>query len=659
MCGISGLLSPAPVSQEMILNMTGRMRARGPDDSGCWLSDDRLVAIGHRRLSIIDLSGAGHQPIHSACGRYVLTFNGEIYNFREMRALLESEGRAPSWRGHSDTEVLLAAISAWGPRIAIERASGMFALGLWDKEKRELSLARDRFGEKPLYLGWTVAGFAFASTLAPIRAVPGFDNAINPSALACMLARAYVPAPLSIYRRIFKLPPGSLVTVGWDAIVSPLDVLPPFGEAGSVKLERYFDYGQELLASAEYPIEDSTEALAAVEKALTNAVSRQLVADVPVGTFLSGGIDSSLVTAIAQRCVSSPIQSFSIGFKEKGFNEAEFAKQIASAIGTNHTELYVTGGDARDVIPQIPTIYDEPFADASQIPTHLVSRLARSEVTVSLSGDAGDELFGGYNRHIQIPRLWRKVRRLPGPVRRAAFDLAGLIPPAAWNIASDFAGRRRSRRFGNNARRGMRIMAHSSDCETLLDGFLDTWALCASPMAGEVRCRERLELDPRLTALPLERQIMQSDVLTYLPDDILCKVDRAAMAVSLETRVPFLDPEVTALAGRIPSRLLFRGSEGKYILKELLATLVPRKLFERPKAGFSPPIGEWLKGPLRDWAESLLDLETLASSGLLEPGPIRRRWQHHLAGREDASEALWSVLMFQAWQERGTGSAAV
>jgi asparagine synthase (glutamine-hydrolysing) len=649
MCGIAGLWGQAPTDPDTIERMTDSMRARGPDDSGAWLGDGGTLAFGHRRLSVIDLSAAGHQPMASADGRYTLTYNGEIYNFGELRAELESEGKAPNWRGHSDTEVLLAAVTAWGPRNAIERAAGMFALALWDSESRQLTLARDRFGEKPLYFGWIRGGFAFGSTLAPIRSVPGFDNPVDPAALACLLARAYVPAPLSIYRRVFKLPPGSLLTIGAEGMAAPLDVLPPFGAAGPVRLERYFDYGLEVLEGTADPIADQSAALEAVEAALTGAVSRQLVADVPVGTFLSGGIDSSLITAIAQKCVSRPIRSFTIGFHEQGFNEAEFAKLVAQAIGTEHTELYVTDEDAREVIPQLPTIYDEPFADSSQIPTHLVSKLARQQVTVSLSGDAGDELFGGYNRHIQFPKLWRRMQRFPAPVRRVALEGVGLAPPSAWNMLADLSGRRRSNQFGRNARRALKLMARSSDFDTMFDRFLDQWAMRGNPVAGGVACGERLHLDPRLAALPLETRMMQADAVTYLPDDILCKVDRAAMAVSLESRVPFLDPQVTAVAARISPELKIRDGSGKHILTELLATMIPRESFERPKAGFAVPIGEWIRRPLRDWAESLLDPKALAEGGLLDPVPIRQRWQSHLAGREDASEALWSVLMFQAW----------
>lgn len=644
MCGIAGLLSnKAPVTEPLIRSMTDRIVARGPDSCGEYVNYEGNVGLGFRRLAIIDLSAAGNQPMTSAQGRYTIVYNGEIYNFEELRAALEAEGNAPNWRGHSDTEVMLAGFAAWGVRKTIERLSGMFGLALWDRETRTLTLARDRFGEKPLYYGWTNAGFAFASTLAPIQTLPGFDNPVCRKALACLMARAYVPAPLSIHQRIFKLPPGCLLTIKSDEDGRPSDVPHP-------GVERYFDYADQVLAGATDPITDQAEALNALDAVLGNAVRRQLVADVPVGTFLSGGIDSSLVTALAQKSVSRPVKSFTIGFEEAGFDEAVFAKKVAAAIGTDHTELYVTPQDARDVIPKLPTIYDEPFADSSQIPTHLVSKLARSEVIVSLSGDAGDELFGGYNRHIQFPRLWRAMQKAPGPVRKTALGAAGAMPPGLWNGLSDLARRRRSAWFGDNAKRALRLMGRADGFDTLFDSFMDDWALSGSPLAGDQRCEQRLGLDPRLSALPLEVQMMHADAVTYLPDDILAKVDRAGMAVSLESRIPFLDPEVSALACRIHPSLKIGNGGGKAILKQLLYRYVPRELVDRPKAGFAIPVGLWLKGPLRDWAEDLLSETALSVNSLFDARTVRKRWQAHLAGREDATQPLWSVLMFQAWQ---------
>ena len=648
MCGIAGLIgAEGRVTPEILQEMTSRIVPRGPDSSGEWVSDDRRLGLAHRRLAIIDLTAAGHQPMHSACGRFTITYNGEIYNFEDLRATLEAEGRAPDWRGHSDTEVLLAAISAWGLKQALEHAAGMFALALWDHERRELSLARDRFGEKPLYYGWTRAGFAFASTLGPIAATPGFNNPVSRTALACLMARAYVPAPLSIRERVFKLPPGCLLTVSAEVASQPLDHPHP-------RVERWFDYALQVINGAADPVRDEAEALDALDQALGRAVGRQLVADVPVGNFLSGGIDSSLVTAIAQKCSQVPINTFTIGFSEAGFDEAVFAKKVALALGTHHTELYVSAQDARDVIPALPSMYDEPFADSSQIPTHLVSKLAREQVTVSLSGDAGDELFGGYNRHIQFPRLWRAMRNIPGPLRRAALGTAGAMPSGLWNGLSDLARRRRSAWFGDNARRALKLMGRAEDFDGLFDSFMDDWALSGAPLAGGISCSQRLALDPSLAHLPLELRMMHADAVTYLPDDILCKVDRAGMAVSLESRIPFLDPEVTALAARISPDLKFRGGGGKSILKSLLYRYVPRELVDRPKAGFAIPVGLWLRGELRDWAEDLLSETALAEDGLFDVATVRARWQRHLEGREEATQPLWSVLMFQAWRQAAT-----
>ena len=650
MCGIAGLVARhGPVNAALLHDMADPLIPRGPDHGGTWIGAEGQLGFAHRRLAIIDLSPAGEQPMRSACGRFVITFNGEIYNFRELRAALEAEGRAPAWRGHSDTEVLLAGIRAWGLTRTLQRASGMFALALWDEEARALHLARDRFGEKPLYYGWTSAGFAFASTLAPLRALPGFDNTVAPDALAALLARAYVPAPLSIFRGIYKLPPGTVLTVPLGAALTPLDAPPQPGVPGAVRLERWFDYGEEVLAGAADPISDEREALEALSSAMSGAVGRQLVADVPVGTFLSGGIDSSLVTALAQAQSPRALRTFTIGFEEAAFNEAVWAGRVAAALGTEHTELTLTAADARALIPALPRFYDEPFADSSQLPTHLVARLARQAVTVALSGDGGDELFGGYNRHQQIPRVWRRISRAPVPLRGVVLNGAALLPPAVWDRLAQALGRRQSREFGRNARRGLKIMARADSFDTLFDSFLDDWALQGSPLAKGIRRESRLHADPRLAALPLEVAMMHADAVTYLPDDILCKVDRAAMAVSLETRVPFLDPAVTAVAARIAPALKFRGG-GKAILRRLLYRHVPAELVDRPKAGFAIPIGAWLRGPLRDWAEDLLSPAALASDGLLDQDVIRARWASHLAAREDASQPLWSVLMYQAWR---------
>lgn len=651
MCGLVGLLSPHDgVDRALLRAMTDRIVPRGPDSSGEWVGADGLIGLGHRRLAVLDLSEAGHQPMHSACGRYTIAYNGEIYNFAELRAELEAGGKAPPWRGHSDTEVLLAAIAAWGLRAALERAAGMFAFALWDHARRELTLARDRFGEKPLYYGWVGRRFVFASTLAPLRAVPGFGAAIDRPALASLLTRGYVPAPLSIFGGIFKLPQGCMLTIDVAGATTPLASPPVEGQAGAVRLDRWFDHGQQLLDGARDPIDEPEAALDALETTITAAIRRQLVADVPVGVFLSGGIDSSLVAALAQQVSARPVKTFTIGFHEPELDEAKFAREVSHALGTEHHCLYISGAAAQEVIPRLPAIYDEPFADNSQIPTHIVSALARQSVTVALSGDGGDELFGGYPRYAQVAGMWRQVSRIPAPLRRQVLRSAGTVPPRAWQLLAHVARIRHSPRFGDNAQRSLRLLAQAHDFGGLFDRVLDDWALHPAPLAGGARIQQRLALDPRLAGLGLEAQLMHCDAQTYLADDILTKVDRAAMAVSLETRVPLLDPAVTALAARIPHRLKFGPGGGKWILKQLLYRKVPRELVDRPKSGFGIPVGEWLRTDLRDWAEDLLSPAALGAERLLDVKAIRARWAAHLAGHEDAAQPLWSVLMYQAWR---------
>lgn len=650
MCGIAGLIGTgAPVTRDIVRAMTDPIRSRGPDDAGEWVDENVGVGFGHRRLAVVDLSAAGHQPMISACRRYVLTFNGEIYNHRDLRAELEAERRAPGWQGHSDTEVLLAAIVAWGVDPALRRLSGMFAFALWDRDRRVLTLARDRFGEKPLYYGWTAAGFAFASTLAPIRATPGFANPVCTRALSSLMARAYIPAPWSIHRHIYKLPAGCLLSIPTTAAAAPPDEPPDTG-SGMLRLERYFDYADDILAGAAHPIEDSGEAADAVENALGEAVSRQFAADVPVGTFLSGGVDSSLVTALAQRGRRRPVKTFSIGFRDAAYDEAPFAARVAAALGTDHSEHYVTADDVLDIVPALPTMYDEPFADSSQLPTHIVARMARESVTVALSGDGGDEMFGGYHRHRQLPSMWRKVGWMPPAMRRWSLALPAALPSGLWNRLADLSGQQRSPWFGRNMRHGFGVTARADGFDALLDGFLDDWALGPSPLAGTLYDPMRLATDRRLAALPRGMQVMHVDTVAYLADDILTKVDRAAMAVSLETRIPFLDPAVAAVAARLSPSLKLATGGGKSILRRLLHRHVPPALVDRSKAGFAIPIGQWLRGPLRDWAEDLLSPAALGADGLFETAVIRARWARHLAGREDASQPIWSVLAYQAWR---------
>ena len=622
--------------------MTDAIAHRGPDDSGLWLGDGDRVAFGQRRLSIIDLSPAGHQPMLSQDERYVLNLNGEIYNHQALRAELAAAALAPAWRGGSDTETLLAAIAAWGLEAALTRAVGMFALALWDQRERTLTLARDRFGEKPLYYGWIGDRFAFGSELKALTQLPAFAPDLDRVALGALLARGYVPAPRTIYRDVAKLSPAHLLT------------LPAGATPGSVpEVKAYWSYRAVVAAGLADPIRDEREARAGLRAVLEQAIAGQAIADVPVGAFLSGGIDSSTVVALLQKVTARPVETFSIGFDMPGYDEAGYARAVAAAIGTHHHERYVTAADAMAVIPTLPTAYDEPFADSSQIPTLLVSAFARQQVTVALTGDGGDEMFGGYNRYVQLARAWSSMRRFPAAVRYAGGGALAVVPPGVWNVIARAAagGKRRPPQFGSKVQRSLRRMQHARDRAELAQSFLDEWALAGTPVhavsSAEIGAAFGPPADPDW---PDAVALMTQDAESYLPDDILCKVDRAAMAHSLEGRVPFLDHRVAEYAARIPIGMKIRGGTGKAILRDILYEELPRSLFERPKAGFGMPVGEWLRGPLRDWAEALLTPTALAKDGLIDPAPIRARWQRHLAGREEATQALWPVLMFQAWR---------
>jgi asparagine synthase (glutamine-hydrolysing) len=647
MCGIAGLLSRRGVESSLVRRMIAPIAHRGPDDQGVWADAEAGIGLGHRRLSIVDLSPLGHQPMESADGRWVISYNGEIYNHAALRSELDATGKGGAWRGHSDTETLVECIAAWGLEATLRKSVGMFALALWDRRGRSLHLARDRFGEKPLYYGWSGGDFVFASELKAIREHPRFDNAISRRALGLFAARTYIPAPFSIYEQLYKLEPGCILSVAPAAASTPRDLPPEEGRnEGGLTLARYWSYREAVRRGLADPIEDEREAIDRLEQALAEAIKGQAVADVPVGAFLSGGIDSSTVVALYQKYSSIPVRTFSIGFEEAGFNEAEYAKKVARHLGTVHNERYVTVKETRDVIPLLPAMYDEPFADSSQIPTHLVSRFAREQVTVALSGDGGDELFAGYNRHFLAPRLWRRLQRLPRAVRALIGPPLSKLPPALWNAAPG----RRAPNFGAKVQKALRVAGSARSFDDVYQSFLDEWSFEPSPVIGAPSGAESSDLD--LAAAPDAVRMMYCDATTYLPDDILCKVDRAAMAVSLETRVPFLDHRVAELAARIPIGMKVRGGHGKHILRELLYREAPRTLFERPKAGFAVPVGEWLKGPLRGWAEDLLDPGRMAAEGWFDPAIVRRRWQDHLSGRRDSAPALWAVLMFQAWHRQ-------
>jgi asparagine synthase (glutamine-hydrolysing) len=617
------------------------LKHRGPDFGDFWVSDDG-VALAHRRLSILDLSASGRQPMTSANGRYVIVFNGEVYNHSILRASIESEGMMSQWRGRSDTETILESISAWGLKNTLAKLRGMFALGLWDQLEKSLTLVRDRIGEKPIYYGYLGNCFAFASELKALRALPGWQPEVDPAAVSAVLRYGYVPSPLSIYRGIFKLPPGSLVKVTSDGC---------FDEP-----ESWWDFRNVAHNGSNNPLLcDDINAVSRLGELLGNAVDDQMVADVPIGALLSGGIDSSLVVASMQAKSNRPVKTFTIGFANSEYNEASYALAVARYLGTEHTELYVTSEDASAVIPRLPEIYDEPFADASQIPTALVCELTSKHVKVCLSGDGGDELFGGYNRYLWAPSLWNRIGSIPVALRQ---QFARAIMDCPVGIYNYLLSRRLSLlprgMHLNNPGDKMHKLADVCGATTpdaLYQGLVSQWR-GKLPMWNAVDPPVLLG-DPNQwpQMRTFAERMMAVDTLTYLPDDILVKVDRASMAASLETRVPFLDVRMIEFAWSLPLHMKIRDGRSKWIMRQLMARYLPEKLFERPKQGFAVPIDDWLRGPLREWAEDLLSPSALGTDGMLNPKPIREMWTKHLSGR-NVQYALWGVLMYQAWKRR-------
>lgn len=624
--------------------MVATLHHRGPDSDGIWTDAASGIALGHRRLSIIDLSPAGAQPMHSACGRYVITFNGEIYNFAELRADLEKAD--VRFRGHSDTEALVEGFAAWGIEPTLARANGMFAIALWDRRERTLHLARDRLGEKPLYYGWYDGTFLFASELKALHAWPGFRPEVDRDALCLYLRHGYIPEPDCIYRGFRKLRPGTWLTLPVDA-AGTLPEPQPYWSLGAA-IER----GRGNLYAG-----GPADAVVALEDALRRSVRLRMVADVPLGAFLSGGIDSSTVVALMQAESMRPVRTFSIGFTIPAYDEAPYARAVARHLGTDHTELYVSPEETQAVIPALPGMYDEPFADSSQIPTFLVSQLARRHVTVAMSGDAGDELFAGYTRYSLALGLWARQRRLPLPLRRAAAWLLRAVPPAYWDRVFDtlaplLPARLRQPMAGDKLHKLARLLELREPL-AMYQSLVSQWAEPERLVSGAREPASLMALAAQAPAgLDLTERMMYLDTLHYLPGDILTKVDRASMAVSLEARVPLLDHEVVELAWSLPQSLKVRDGQGKWALREVLARHVPRALFERPKMGFGIPIDAWLRGPLREWAEDLLSESRLRAAGYFDPAPIRAAWAAHLGGRVNLQYHLWTILMFEAWRER-------
>jgi len=646
MCGIAGLIGVHGVDRQKLDSIVSSMSAvlanRGPDDHGVWSDETSGVALGHRRLSIIDLSEHGHQPMHSACGRFVTVFNGEIYNFRELSKILAEAGHV--FRGHSDTEVLLAAITEWGIEKAVQRLNGMFAIAVWDKKERVLHLVRDRLGEKPLYYGWVGDVFLFGSELKALHAYENFNPTVNRDALALYFRYRYVPYPYSIYEGIYKLTPGSILTVHPEKPGQLLEPIP------------YWSLQEVVEKGVAEPFTNSeSEIISNFEQILGDAVEMCMVSDVPLGAFLSGGIDSSSIVALMQSRSSRPVETYSIGFNEADYDEAIYAKAVANHLGTSHTELYVTAKEAMDVIPLLAQMYDEPFADSSQIPTHLVARLARDHVTVSLSGDGGDELFAGYWRHFMAMRIWKNSQRLPQVLRKMAAHSITSFSPSTWDGLRknvEFLLPRKLHNFpvGDRAYKLASIINANNKREmyrALVSDWKNTEQLVLN---GKEPCLEPIDESDALPLSDFRNEMMYMDAINYLPGDILTKVDRATMAVSLEARVPFLDPNVIAFASRVPMDMKIRNGKGKWLLRQLLKRYLPESMFNRPKMGFGVPIDSWLRGPLREWAEEMLDEKRLSEQGLVNPRMVREYWHEHLSGRRNWQNHLWNVLMFQSWQ---------
>lgn len=639
MCGIAGLLDASGRygdPAQHVQAMADSLIHRGPDSSGVWHDRDAGVAFGHRRLSIVDLSNAGHQPMASANGRWTVTYNGEIYNASELRAELEAGGAR--FRGHSDTEVLVEACAQWGIEATLPKLIGMFTFGLWDSETRTLFLARDRLGIKPLYWGRFGDLFLFGSELKALRAHPGWTPAVDRNALASYMRHNYVPGPGSIYQDVGKLAPGHLLVA----------------KAGAEPKISAFWSLQDVVRESQSPRLSLSDEAATdeLENLLSDAVKRRMVADVPLGAFLSGGIDSSAVVALMQANASQPVRTFSIGFNEQGYNEAQHAKEVAAHLGTDHTELYVEPQHAMDTIPRMAEMFDEPFGDSSQIPTFLVSEMTRKHVTVALSGDGGDELFAGYVRYFQGVKLLPFIDRVPPPVRSAIAGAIRMLPPTAWStLLQVVPDRWRPPQPGDKMHKLAGVLTEPGD--GYYRYLVSHWTEPDKLVLGGNENRGPL-WDPTVhDIVPDAIERMQYlDTITYLPDDILTKVDRASMAVSLEARVPLIDHRVVAFAWSLPPHLKVRDGSGKWLLRQVLERHVPRRLIDRPKMGFGIPIDSWLRGPLRDWAEDLLSEKRLREDGYFDPQPIREKWQEHLGGTRNWHYLLWDVLMFQLWKER-------
>ena len=658
MCGIAGFIGFGDFqisdTSEIAKQMGNAISHRGPDNQGVWKDDGGQMAMVHQRLSILDLSSTGHQPMFSSSGNLVIAFNGEIYNHLDLRTELQkndlSEIRFRGWRGHSDTETLIVAIETWGLEETLRKSVGMFAFALWNRKEKSLTLVRDRIGEKPLYYGCQKGIFLFGSELKALKAHPMFEGNIDRNAMTLQLRHNYIAAPHSIYEGIRKLSPGTYLELKSHKNEFLLNELP--------KPIPYWSLEDVITKGQENPFEGSDiDIINRLDGVLRKSVKQQMISDVPLGAFLSGGIDSSVIVALMQTQSSNPVNTFSIGFNESDFNEAEYAKKVANHLGTNHTELYVTPKHVMDSIHRLPLLYDEPFSDSSQIPTFLLSEMTRKHVTVSLSGDAGDELFGGYSRYSIAQQLWGNINRFPLKLRYWGGGALKALKAEHWNkvlerIQYFFPERWHRANLGDKIHKGAAIL-DSNSLDELYLRLISNWDVPSSIVIGGHEPRTHLTAEiPHFPALDGIERMMALDTITYLPGDILAKVDRAAMGVSLETRIPFLDHRLLEFAWSLPLSIKIRNDNGKWILRQVLKKYIPNELIERPKMGFGLPIDSWLRGPLRDWGESLLSESRLRNEGFFNPAPIRKKWEEHLSSDRNWQYPLWDVLMFQAWLEQ-------
>lgn len=670
MCGFAGFIDPRPRYNlgerlEIATRMSDTLVHRGPDDSGVWADPDFGVALGHRRLAIIDLTQQGHQPMMSSCGQYAIVFNGEIYNYLEIREELDTLRAGggsvafTGWASNSDTEVILEAVRQWGICAAVKKFVGMFAFALWDRQERVMHLARDRLGEKPLYYGSTDGVFVFASELKALRAHPRWQDDVDRGALALMMRHNYIPAPYSIYRGIYKLLPGTILSIPAESVgmagIHQRNIVSP--DSKPTQPSGYWSAWQVASNGISNPFSGSAEeGVEQLGVLLKQAIRLQMIADVPLGAFLSGGVDSSTIVALMQEVGNAPVKTFTIGFKEAGYDEAEHASAVARHLGTDHTELYVSPKDAMAVIPKLPQLYDEPFSDSSQIPTFLISQLARKRVTVSLSGDGGDELFGGYNRYFWGRSIWKKIGWIPRPARSRLASALRAVSPMGWDRGFSMIGpllpaALRETASGDKLHKLADILGVGCPGE-MYRQLVSHWKRPGEVVTGGIEPPTALSDSNALVNFDdFTQRMMYLDTVSYLPDDILVKVDRAAMGVSLETRVPFLDHRVVEFAWRLPLDLKIRQGQGKWVLRQLLHKYVPKELIDRPKMGFGVPLDSWLRGPLKEWAEALLNEPRLRREGFFNPVAIHEKWREHQSGVRNWQYHLWDVLMFQAWLE--------